>query len=134
MKILQFIQTSHLELHEEHGYSHLCNLKSVIVGDENRQINADDIKGLAVPVSTLVIELPAREIGGQLPTWQELNKIKKVTKQKDIFLHIDGARLWETKAFYKKSYKEICKGFDSVYVSFYKGIGNLTGAMLLGKV
>ena len=46
---------------------------------------------------------------------------------------MDGARLWETKAFYRKSYKEICRGFDSVYVSFYKGIGALTGAMLLGE-
>ncbi len=46
---------------------------------------------------------------------------------------MDGARLWETKAFYKKSYRRICQGFDSVYVSFYKGIGALTGAMLLGR-
>jgi threonine aldolase len=51
----------------------------------------------------------------------------------DIVLHMDGARLWETKAFYQKSYREICRGFDSVYVSFYKGIGALTGAMLLGE-
>ena len=28
--------------------------------------------------------------------------------------------------------EEICAGFDSVYVSFYKGVGALAGAMLLG--
>lgn len=125
--------TSHLELHEEHAYAHLSNLKSVIVGDKNRQLNARDIEELKEPVSTVIVELPAREIGGQLPDWEELEKIKKATKERDIFLHIDGARLWETKSFYKKSYAEICSGFDSVYVSFYKGIGAVTGAMLLGK-
>jgi threonine aldolase len=125
--------TSHLELHEQHAYAHLCNLNSVLIGDKNRQINVQDIENLSEPISTIFIELPAREIGGQLPDWKELETIKKTAKKRETFLHMDGARLWETKAFYRKSYKEICHGFDSVYVSFYKGIGALTGAMLLGE-
>lgn len=125
--------TSHLELHEQHAYAHLCDLKSVIIGDKNRQLDAEDFKSLRAAVSATVVELPAREIGGQLPVWEELEKIKKTAKSRGIFLHLDGARIWETKAFYQKSYREICAGFDSVYVSFYKGVGALTGAMLLGK-
>jgi len=125
--------TSHLELHEQHAYAHLSNLKAVIIGDKNRQLNEQDIKNSNVPVSTVIIELPAREIGGQLPTWKELTAIKKTAKKQNVFLHMDGARLWETKAFYRKDYREICQDFDSVYVSFYKGVGALTGAMLLGK-
>ncbi len=125
--------TSHLELHEQHGYAHLCNLKSVIIGDKNRQLNAPDIEDSASSFSTVIIELPAREIGGQLPTWKELEAIKKTAKKRGVFLHMDGARLWETKTFYRKSYRKICQDFDSVYVSFYKGIGALTGAMLVGK-
>jgi threonine aldolase len=125
--------TSHLELHEQHAYAHLLNLKSVIIGDKNRQINAQDIENLREPFATLIIELPAREIGGQLPAWPELEAIKTVTKKRGAFLHMDGARLWETKEFYQKSYADICRGFDSVYVSFYKGIGAMTGAMLAGS-
>lgn len=125
--------TSHLELHEQHAYAHLSNLNSVLIGDKTRQLNAQDIESLSEPVSTIILELPAREIGGQLPAWKELEAIKKAAKKRNIFLHTDGARLWETKVFYRKSYRGICRGFDSVYVSFYKGIGALTGAMLLGK-
>ncbi len=125
--------TSHLELHEQHAYAHLCNLKSVIIGDKNRQLNAQDIENLNETVSTVIIELPAREIGGQLPVWNELEKIREITEKRGAFLHMDGARIWETKAFYQKSYAEICENFDSVYVSFYKGIGAMTGAMLLGE-
>lgn len=126
-------QTSHLELHEQHGYSHLSDLRSIIVGDKNRPVTAQDIKDAVVPISTVVLELPAREIGGRLPAWKELGDIKKTTKKLGVFLHMDGARLWETKSFYRKSYRKICENFDSVYVSFYKGIGALTGAMLIGN-
>ncbi|HEX8637999.1 MAG TPA: beta-eliminating lyase-related protein, partial [Pyrinomonadaceae bacterium] len=125
--------TSHLELHEQHAYAHLSNLKAVIIGDKNRQLDKSDITSSVEPVSTVIIELPAREIGGQLPSWKVLTAIKKAAKKQGVFLHMDGARLWETKSFYQKTYKEICKDYDSVYVSFYKGVGALTGAMLLGK-
>lgn len=125
--------TSHLELHENHAYSHLSNLKCVFIGNKNRQLNAQDLARFPVSISTVIIELPAREIGGQLPNWKELQSIKKTAKKRGVFLHMDGARLWETKNFYQKTYREICRGFDSVYVSFYKGIGAMTGAMLLGS-
>jgi threonine aldolase len=125
--------TSHLELHEQQAYAQLSGLKSVIIGDKTRQLIAKDLAELKTRVSTVVIELPAREIGAQLPAWEELDSIKNIAKKSGIFLHMDGARLWETKSFYQKSYQEICQSFDSVYVSFYKGIGALTGAMLLGK-
>jgi threonine aldolase len=45
---------------------------------------------------------------------------------------MDGARLWESAAFYGKSHAEIADGFDSVYVSLYKGLGGLSGAVLAG--
>jgi threonine aldolase len=125
--------TSHLELHENHAYARLSNLKSLIFGNKNRQFEARDIENLNEPFATLIIELPAREIGGQLPVWKELKAIKDAMKTRGAFLHMDGARLWETKAFYRKSYADICRGFDSVYVSFYKGIGALAGAMLVGS-
>jgi threonine aldolase len=38
-----------------------------------------------------------------------------------------------TAAAYQRSASEIAAGFDSVYVSLYKGIGGMGGAMLLGS-
>lgn len=125
--------TCHLELHEQQGYAFLHQLKAVHLGARNAPIAAADIVGLAPNISALVVELPAREIGGQLPSWDELEAIKRVCRQRNIKLCLDGARLWESRAFYgDKNYADICAGFDSVYVSFYKGIGGIAGAMLLG--
>ena len=45
---------------------------------------------------------------------------------------MDGARLWEATAAYNKPLSVICTLFDTIYVSFYKGLGGLAGAMLLG--
>jgi threonine aldolase len=46
---------------------------------------------------------------------------------------MDGARLWESGPFYGRTYAEIAALFDSVYISFYKGIGAIAGAALAGS-
>ncbi|HSV48550.1 MAG TPA: beta-eliminating lyase-related protein, partial [Ramlibacter sp.] len=58
--------------------------------------------------------------------------LKAEARQRGLRLHMDGARLWESTAHYGRSPAEISAGFDSVYVSVYKGIGALTGALLAG--
>jgi len=45
---------------------------------------------------------------------------------------MDGARLWECQPYYGKTLAEICRGFESVYVSMYKTIGGLGGAVIAG--
>lgn len=124
--------TSHLELHESRAYSHLFQLRATLVGPANRPLLAEHLAQVAEPLSCLLTELPIREAGGQLPTWEQLEDLKRAARERNVRLHLDGARLWETAAYYRRSYAEICRGFDSVYVSFYKGIGALSGAMLLG--
>lgn len=46
---------------------------------------------------------------------------------------MDGARLWEAQPYYARPLAEICAQFDSVYVSMYKGIGAMSGAILSGE-
>jgi len=126
-----FHATSHLELHEEHGYTALHGLEAHLLGDPARPTLAHDLEGLPA-LSSLLIELPAREIGGQLPTWDELVELAGTTRAAGVKLHLDGARIWEAAAAYGRPLDEIGALFDSIYVSFYKGIGALAGAMLLG--
>lgn len=126
-----FHATSHLELHEEHGYRELHGLRSHLLGDPERPTLAADLEGLPT-LSSLLVELPAREIGGQLPTWDQLLALVGAARERGTRVHLDGARLWEAQVAYGRPFPELCALFDSVYVSFYKGIGALPGAMLLG--
>ena len=58
----------------------------------------------------------------------------RAARARGIRLHMDGARLWEAReAYAPRTHAEICALFDSVYVSFYKGIGALAGAALAGS-
>jgi threonine aldolase len=125
--------TSHLELHEERAYAHLHDLQVTPMGARDRPNETADLAASAERLAALLLELPAREIGGRLPVWEELGEIAALARARGVKLHMDGARLWEAReAYAPRSLAEICAHFDSVYVSFYKGIGALAGAMLLG--
>jgi len=125
--------TSHVELHEHRAYSRLHGMQARLLGRRHRPLLAEDLRECPEPLSAVLVELPCREIGGQLPPWEDLEAIKQLCADREVRLHMDGARLWETRPFYGgRSYAEICRGFDSVYVSFYKGIGAMNGALLAG--
>jgi threonine aldolase len=124
--------TSHIFVHENANYQLLGHFDALSVGDRHRPWTAADIAGIPDRLSAIGLEIPMREIGGQLSDWDELAAIKAHCRANGIHLHMDGARLWEAAAGYGRPLAEIAAGFDSVYVSLYKGIGGVGGAMLLG--
>lgn len=124
---------SHLAIHEQEAYQALLALHGVPVGHRLRPIVAADIANVKQALACLLVELPIREAGGQLPSWDELDALKNEAQQRNLPLHLDGARLWESRAYYGKTHAEIVAGFDSVYVSMYKGIGGIAGAVLAGE-
>jgi threonine aldolase len=123
----------HLEIHEEDGLKELHQIEPILLADKDRVIELDDLLGLKEKISCLLIELPQREIGGQLPNYKTLEEISAYCRKNGIKLHLDGARLYEILPYYHKSAAEICELFDSVYISFYKGIGGVAGAILAGE-
>ena len=127
-----FHPTCHLEIHEHMGYRELHGLRAALLGEADRLFTLDDLRAVEEPLSTVLVELPQREVGGQLPTWDELTAICDEARSRGARLHLDGARLWECGPHYGKGYDEIVAPFDSVYVSFYKILGGLPGAALAG--
>jgi threonine aldolase len=130
--LVGFHPTCHLRLHEQMGYSRLHGLHARLIGEPERLLTLEDLLLVAEPLAALLLELPQREIGGQLPEWEELLAQIAWAKQRHIALHMDGARLWEAAPYYGRTYAEVAALFDSVYVSFYKGIGGISGAALAG--
>ncbi len=74
------------------------------------------------------LELPLREAGCLLPSWEELTAFSEATRELGVPLHADGARLWEAQPHFDRPLPEITALFDSVYVSFYKGLRAMAGA------
>ncbi|ARU60761.1 low specificity L-threonine aldolase [Tumebacillus avium] len=133
LKKVAYHPLSHLEIHEEAGLRELHGIESVLLGEKDRLIQLEEILNLQEEIACLLLELPQREIGGQLPSFEDLQKISAHCREKGIRLHLDGARLFEILPYYQKTAQEVCALFDSVYVSFYKGIGGIAGAILAGS-
>ncbi|MFN4214329.1 threonine aldolase family protein [Exiguobacterium sp.] len=121
----------HLEIHEQDGLKKLHHLEPILIGESDRLMTFEEVQALP-DVACLLIELPQRELGGYLPPFTELEAISRHCRERGIRLHLDGARLFETLPYYEKTAEEVCALFDSVYVSFYKGIGGIAGAILAG--
>jgi threonine aldolase len=128
-----FHPTSHLELHEDKAYQRMHNLVGIAIGDARELITIEDLRRLRERLAAVMFELPQREIGGRLPAWSDLQAQVTFVRQQGTPVHLDGARLWECTPYYGRSPAEISALFDTVYVSFYKGLGGLAGACLAGE-
>lgn len=132
-KKVAYHPTCHLEIHEKDGLKELHHLEPILLADESRPVLLRDLEGLKEDVSCVLLELPQREIGGQLPEYAELVAMSSFCRERGIKLHLDGARLFEVLPYYGKTALEVCALFDSVYISVYKGIGGIAGAVLAGE-
>lgn len=136
--------TSHLLLWEEEAHQRLLDIPCITVGAKDRPLVSADLDvalnaamDLASGPAALILEVPQREIGGETTPWTEIKKLRQLCSEQRVWMHMDGARLWEILPFYEDTHgvgcHELLSMFDSVYVSFYKGLGSsLPGAVLAG--
>ncbi|MGH8893450.1 MAG: threonine aldolase family protein [Actinomycetes bacterium] len=124
--------TSHLELHEDQAATRLHGLHPRPVGDPRRLMSIGDLEGGAEYAAALLVELPQREIGGRLPSWDDLVAQTSLARSHGTAVHLDGARLLECLPFYDRTAADVAGLFDSVYLSLYKGLGGVAGCVLAG--
>jgi threonine aldolase len=122
----------HLEQHEGEAYQRLHGLTGRPAGHLDRLLTIGDLAAIAEAPLALLIELPQRDLGGQQPDWEDLQAQLAWARDRGAATHLDGARLWESAAGYGRPPAEIAALFDTVYVSFYKGIGALPGCCVAG--
>ena len=124
---------SHIAIDEAEAFEQLMRLRGLRMGDLDTATCVADLDGLAERPAVVTVELPLRRGGYRLPAWDELVAISAWCRTRGVPLHLDGARLWEASAFYGRPLAEIAALADSVYVSFYKGLGGLAGCVLAGS-
>ncbi len=123
----------HIAAEEDGAFRLLHGLSATALTVEARQPTLTDFHALEQPVGSLVIELPLRRVAFALPSWDELRALTNAARESGVWIHLDGARLWECTPFYRRSAAQIAALADSVYVSLYKGLGGIAGAMLAGS-
>jgi threonine aldolase len=123
---------SHIEEREQKAYQEVYGLRAVWIGNYDRRTRLADLSALVEPVGAIALEIPLRPLGCILPPWDELTAMSEWARSRRIPFHADAARLWEIGPYYGRTYAEIAALFDTLYVSFYKGLGAIAGAALAG--
>nr|WP_246299306.1 beta-eliminating lyase-related protein [Nocardioides panaciterrulae] len=124
---------SHLLHHEADGPRLLHDLRFEWLTEGRRTATAADLRALPAGLGSALVELPLRDAGCLLPAWEELTELGQAARELGVPLHVDGARVWESQPFYGRPLAEIAAVCDSMYVSFYKGLGGPAGAAVVGE-
>lgn len=131
-RVIALHPRSHLALDEHDTLDRLAGLISRRVGPDRAPFTVEDLDRIAEPLAAVTVELPLRRAGFLAPSWDELAAISAWARDRAIPFHLDGARIWEVAPWYGRSLAEIAALADSVYVSFYKGLGGMGGCVLAG--
>ena len=123
---------SHLLVHEEDGPRILQQLEIVFLTRGFVAPTSAHLDAVPGRLGAVLAELPLRDAGCLLPTWDQLVELAAACRAREVALHLDGARIWESQPWFDRPLAEIAGLADSMYVSFYKGLGGLAGAALLG--
>lgn len=123
---------SHLLVHELDGPRILQHLEVEHLTTGHTVATADHLAALPGRLAAILVEVPLRDAGCLVPTYDELAALSAACRERGVRLHLDGARLWEAQTHLGRPLAEIAALADTTYVSFYKGLGGLAGAALAG--
>jgi threonine aldolase len=133
-------ETAHIYRYEGGGIAFNSGLSTRLIPGKNGQftleqlkpeINADDIH---FPSTQLVsIENTCNKGGGTIWSLNEIERISKFCQDKNIPLHLDGARLYNAIVALNIKEQEIGKHFDSISLCLSKGLGCPVGSLLIGS-
>jgi threonine aldolase len=118
--------------HEDDGPRLLHGVEFALLTDGPTVPQVEHLAAIRGPLGAVLLELPLRNAGYLLPTWDELVAFSAACRERGVPLHLDGARIWESAPHLGHSPAEIAGLADSVYVSLYKGLGGLAGAVVAG--
>lgn len=132
-------ELSHVYKYEGGGIGFNSGLATKLIKGKAGQITAAQIEAainpddIHFPESQIVsIENTCNKGGGTFYELDELKKIKTLCAEKELKLHLDGARLFNAIVEANYSVKDIGEQFDTISICLSKGLGAPVGSLLLG--
>ena len=130
---------SHVYQYETGGYAFNSGVAMNLITGINGKITADQVEQNIredydwLPQSRLVVlENSCNKGGGSYYTINEIKPITRLCKDKDLKLHLDGARLFNVLVETQESTQAVGGQFDSISICLSKGLGAPVGSILIG--
>ncbi len=134
-------KTAHIFQYESGSAAALSGLHLNLIEGENGVITAKDVESVIRPKEayymprTKVIEVENTHnvAGGTIFPIEEIKNLRKLADQYGLFMHLDGARIWNAHVETNIPFDEYALYFDSLSVCLSKGLGAPIGSLILGS-
>ncbi len=133
---------AHIFQYESGSPAALSGLQlSLVDGDEKGIFTPEQIEPLIRPTSayymarTKVIEIENthNRAGGTINPIENISSVSKLAKKYNLFMHLDGARIWNASVETKISVSDYASHFDTVSCCLSKGLGAPVGSIIAGS-
>ncbi|HEX3385109.1 MAG TPA: GntG family PLP-dependent aldolase [Mucilaginibacter sp.] len=133
-------QRSHVYRYEGGGIAFNSAVSTRLLdGDRGRitaemitpEINADNVH--YPRTSLVVLENTVNRGGGSCYTLEDIKPIAALCRQKELKLHLDGARIFNALAHTNDKAADYGQYFDGISICLSKGLGAPVGSVLLGN-
>ncbi|PCI96961.1 MAG: threonine aldolase [Flavobacteriales bacterium] len=132
-------ELSHVYKYEGGGIGFNSGLATKLIKGSAGQITAAQIEAAINPddihfpeTQIVSIENTCNKGGGTIYDLEELKKIRTLCTNKELKLHLDGARIFNAIVEADYSTKDIGAQFDTISICLSKGLGAPVGSLLLG--
>ncbi len=131
---------AHIYLYEAGSIARLSGSSVNLLSGDRGRFTADDVKLAINPddihrakTSLVAVENTMNKGGGACWDINELKKISALCREKNLYFHMDGARIFN--ALTESGESPVAYGslFDSISICLSKGLGAPVGSLLLGK-
>jgi threonine aldolase len=131
---------SHIFLFEQSGASQFGGISyRTLENNDDGTMNLHAIKNsirendIHEPITRLIcIENTHNVCGGKILSLEFISKLRKISNQHHIPIHMDGARIWNAITASGIEPHEMVKNVDSISVCLSKGLGAPVGSLLVG--
>ncbi len=131
---------SHIYQYETGGYAYNSNVGIKLLRGNNGILSVDQIEAAINPTydwlthsRLVVLENTSNKGGGTYYTNKDIEPIKDLCKKRNMFLHLDGARVFNALVETNESPKEVGELFDTISICLSKGLGAPVGSLLIGN-
>ena len=129
----------HLLRHESGGAAALSGVQILTVGSAG-VFTPDEVTAALpphdhhyAPVTTVALENTHNGAGGRVWPFEQLRAVVDAARERDLRLHLDGARLWNAVVASGIEARRWVEGFDSVSFCLSKGLGAPVGSLVCGS-
>ncbi|MEX0600328.1 MAG: GntG family PLP-dependent aldolase [Rhodothermales bacterium] len=133
-------RSSHIFNYESGGPAVLSGVQLHVVDGDRGVLTAAQVRKAIrpgaywdTPTRLVCLENTINKAGGRIYPIEATQRVAEAARDRGLYLHLDGARLWNASAATGISEREFAAPFDTVTVCMSKGLGAPVGSLIAGS-